>query len=495
MPADIAPRKDPTIHRGRRAVVRLGVVVLVVAGVIAALVLTRQQSTTTAPTPVFKTVAITKGALSTSEQVDGTVVLSDVTDVLHRIAGQPSASSSASAPTGGATASRQSSGAITNASTDPCAPSSTSPGSEATTTTSTTTPATSTTDATTSTTVLASTTTSTAPPSTTSTTTPAAVAPTTTACVPTSTTTPRPSGSSTGGRSFASGGGTGAATGGGSSTGGGNSRVTQVVTAVVAQGTQVGLGSILYAVDSRPVVALSGPLPAWRTLQVGVSDGPDVAQLELSLAALGYDRDGTMTVDQHFDSHTKAAVERWQAGYGLDVTGSVTLGSVVFLRSAATVTAVNVSVGDQVGDGESVLTLAATSQQVVISVPTGDERFVVPGLAVRIGKVDGTVTALRSVTASGATTVEAVIDPSSPIDGAANGAAVKVTLAHDQLGDALLVPSAALASRLDGSYALQVVQPGGTTTWVTVQVVGVGNGSVAVKGDGISEGTQVLQPL
>jgi peptidoglycan hydrolase-like protein with peptidoglycan-binding domain len=267
-----------------------------------------------------------------------------------------------------------------------------------------------------------------------------------------------------------------------------------VVTSIIPVGAPVGLGTILYAVESRPVVALSGALPAWRTLKVGVTDGPDVQQLELSLVALGYDRANTMKVDGHFDSNTKAAVQRWQAGYGLTVTGSVTLGSVVFLPSPSVVSAEQTKIGAAVGEGDKILSLAASNQDVVINVPTGDETFVVPGFAVKVGNVDGTVSLLRSATQKGVAVVEAVITPAAPLAGVANGATVKVTIQHDGLTGVLLAPAAALASRLDGSYAVQVVGGNGAASWVPVEVLATANGSIAIRGAGIAEGTKVLQP-
>jgi peptidoglycan hydrolase-like protein with peptidoglycan-binding domain len=268
-----------------------------------------------------------------------------------------------------------------------------------------------------------------------------------------------------------------------------------VITSVLPTGTSVRLGSVLYTVESRPVVALAGALPAWRGLSLGVTDGADVAQLELSLVALGYDRSHTITVDNHFDNNTKAAVERWQAGYGIDVTGVVTLGSVVFLPSPTTVSAVSVKVGSAVGDGDSIMSLAASSQQVVITVPAGDEAVVVPGLTVGIGTLTGTVTLLRSATQNGSTVVEAVITPAATIPNVDNGASVKVHITQDHMPNVLLAPAVALVSRIDGSYALQVLSADGSVSWHTVEVLGVSGADVAVRGDGITNGTQVLQPL
>ena len=88
----------------------------------------------------------------------------------------------------------------------------------------------------------------------------------------------------------------------GSSTTGSTARVTQTVTSVIGVGATVGLGQVLYTVDSQPVIALSGVLPAWRTLSTSSDDGPDIQQLENSLVSLGYDPDGDVVVDNEFDS-------------------------------------------------------------------------------------------------------------------------------------------------------------------------------------------------
>ena len=44
---------------------------------------------------------------------------------------------------------------------------------------------------------------------------------------------------------------------------------------------------MLYRVNDRPVVLLHGSTPAYRTLSAGAS-GPDVAELNADLVALGY---------------------------------------------------------------------------------------------------------------------------------------------------------------------------------------------------------------
>jgi peptidoglycan hydrolase-like protein with peptidoglycan-binding domain len=243
-----------------------------------------------------------------------------------------------------------------------------------------------------------------------------------------------------------------------------------------------------------PVVALDGALPAWRSLSTASDDGADIAQLEASLVALGYDPDLKVTVDDHFDSATRTMVKAWQQGLDVETTGTVALGAVVFLPSSTTVSSVDQVVGDTVGDGDTVLTLAAPTQEVLVDVPAGDEAQVVPGLTVEIGNVQGTVSRLRSADRDGAVVVEAVITPAAAIENASNGSSVKVTLTLQNDSGVLITPAEALVSRLDGSYAVQVQNPDGTTIWATVELLGVSGVNVAIRGADVTEGTVLLLP-
>jgi len=101
---------------------------------------------------------------------------------------------------------------------------------------------------------------------------------------------------------------------------------------------------LLYRVDDDPVVLMYGSVPAWRALSSGVSDGPDVLELERNLSALGYDPG---TVDDHFGSSTAAAVEDWQDDLGLSETGSLELGRVEFASGPQRVGQVTAHLGGQ----------------------------------------------------------------------------------------------------------------------------------------------------
>ncbi len=122
-------------------------------------------------------------------------------------------------------------------------------------------------------------------------------------------------------------------------------RVSGTFTWLPSVGATVSRGGTLWRVNNLPVVLMYGSVPAYRTLKEGVSDGPDVTQLNENLIDLGYDPYGAITDDEEFSEATTAAVRRWQKAEGLEETGEVELGRVVFATGARRVTAVKVALG------------------------------------------------------------------------------------------------------------------------------------------------------
>ncbi len=267
-----------------------------------------------------------------------------------------------------------------------------------------------------------------------------------------------------------------------------------MITSIAATGSPIANGHVIYTVDGEPVVALHGNQPAWRTLESGVDDGPDVRQLEQSLVDLGYDPDATVTIDDSFDGDTEAAIERWQEGLGVDPTGTVELGSVVFIAADTTVTAQLAAVGDDVTDGTAIVSLAGSSLHVVIEVPTELQTIVTPGLDVDIAGTAGVVSVLRSAERDSTTVVQALITPTAPLDDP-TGTVVAVRLEVTSAIGATIVPAEALVSRLDGTYAVQVGSPDGPHEFLPVTVLAVSGGDVAVQSDQLDEGMAVLVPV
>jgi hypothetical protein len=119
-------------------------------------------------------------------------------------------------------------------------------------------------------------------------------------------------------------------------------RLSGTITWLPHVGQVIRPGHALFRVDGDPVVLMDGTLPAYRALKPGIENGADVRQLESGLRALGY---YPGIVDAHYTASTAAAVRKWQGDLGLDKTGQVELGRVVFLPGTRRVTNVKTSLG------------------------------------------------------------------------------------------------------------------------------------------------------
>lgn len=126
------------------------------------------------------------------------------------------------------------------------------------------------------------------------------------------------------------------------------SRLAGTITWLPAEGDVISRGRRLFEVDGEPAILMYGDIPAYRDLSTGVSDGPDVEELESNLAALGFDPG---TVDDEFTSSTASAVADWQDSLGLEETGTVDLGRVVFMAGARRITSLSVSLGSSSSGG------------------------------------------------------------------------------------------------------------------------------------------------
>jgi HlyD family secretion protein len=87
----------------------------------------------------------------------------------------------------------------------------------------------------------------------------------------------------------------------------------------VGTGQEFAAGSVLIEVAGRPLIALAGPIPAYRDLRPGMS-GDDVAQLQKSLRQLGH---GPQRADGVFGTGTKTALTNLynELGYEVATTG------------------------------------------------------------------------------------------------------------------------------------------------------------------------------
>jgi putative peptidoglycan binding protein len=132
-------------------------------------------------------------------------------------------------------------------------------------------------------------------------------------------------------------------------------QLSGTVTWVPLAGAVIGQDGVLYRVDGNGVYLFDGTEPMYRPFASGMSDGGDVGELNRDLHAMGYDSGEAIDMSNvdHFQTATGDAIDRWQKAHGLDQTGGLDLGRVVFLSWSATDRngrAERRRPGDQLGD-------------------------------------------------------------------------------------------------------------------------------------------------
>ena len=277
------------------------------------------------------------------------------------------------------------------------------------------------------------------------------------------------------------------------------------VTTVAPIGTVVTVGAALYSIDLEPAVLLVGTIPAFRALDVDVSDGPDVRQLEQALAGLGYGTD--LTVDDHFSSVTAAAVTRWETDLGrAEPDGVVELGDVVFSSGDVRVSEVLAAVGSRVQQGGAVLAVTSTGTLVTVDLDVNRADDVETGTVVAL-TLPGGVASSGTISSIGTQPEVAPNDPSAtatvPVEitlddpaaaGTFDSGSVDVALERSREDRVLAAPVTALLALAEGGYALEVVDGSGASHLVGVTIGTIADGYVAVTGDGVAAGVSVVVP-
>ena len=144
-------------------------------------------------------------------------------------------------------------------------------------------------------------------------------------------------------------------------------------TKLPAAGQVIAQGQVLYRVNDRPVVLLYGSTPAYRTLSAGAS-GPDVAELNADLVALGYATRAQLSpTSASFGPATTTAVKKLQAALGVTQNGTLTLGQAVFEPTAVRVTSVSAQLGGSARTGETVMQGTSTNRQVQVALDASQQ--------------------------------------------------------------------------------------------------------------------------
>jgi hypothetical protein len=278
-----------------------------------------------------------------------------------------------------------------------------------------------------------------------------------------------------------------------------------------SQGQVIGQGQVLYRVDNGvPVVLLYGPVPAWRTLDEGLT-GADVTQLNHDLVTLGYASSSDISALgwDYFSWETAYGVQQMESALGVSSPpGSLPLGSVVFEPEAIRVSDVLGSLG---GPGAGPV-LAATSDRHMVTVPlsTAQESAVAVGDPVTVTLPDddstpGTISSVGTVASGPASNaaIQVTVTLTHPsVAGTLDQAPVTVYITSaSSPGPVLAVPVGALLAQAQGDgeagggYAVEVIGADGTRRLVavTVGIFDDNSGLVQVTG-ALTPGEQVVVP-
>lgn len=202
-------------------------------------------------------------------------------------------------------------------------------------------------------------------------------------------------------------------------------------------------------------------------------------------------------------------MEKLQRHLGVDQSGTLSLGEVVFLPTAARVTALPASLGAPATG--PVLHASSTVRTVSVALEADLQSEVKAGNRVTITLPDGrttpgTVTAVGTVATAasnnsggseGGPTVPVTIQPTdATATGSWDQAAVQVAITDQTVPNVLAVPVFALLAQAGGGYAVEVADPDGTHHLVPVTpgLFDDTTGLVQVTGSGLSAGQHVVVP-
>jgi hypothetical protein len=293
------------------------------------------------------------------------------------------------------------------------------------------------------------------------------------------------------------------------------SRAHGTVTWLPKAGAVIRDGQVVYRVDQAPVVLLYGRIPAFRALAEGAT-GADVAQLNHDLVELGYVDSGDVDAAwDEFNWATRIGVENLQSELGVDQTGQLSLGDVVFLPRAARVATLQAMLGTSASG--PVLSASSTARTVGVAldpdlqpeVSAGDRVTITlpdgsttPGRVTSVGKVatapsDGSGGSGGPGGSGSGPTVPVQIRPTDlKAAESLDQALVEVEITDQTVHNVLATAVSALLARSGGGYSVEVVAGNGTHHLVPVRVglFDDAAGMVQVSGPGLAAGQRVVVP-
>lgn len=274
------------------------------------------------------------------------------------------------------------------------------------------------------------------------------------------------------------------------------------------EGDVLDVGDVLFEVNSYPVVLLRGERPMYRPFERDMEEGPDVEQLEQALADMRLPGYEDMTIDEDFTRVTEDLVEEWQNRLGVEKTGVIDMGFVVFIEAPIRISSVNVIEGQTISAQAATFTITGQDQEIVSNLDPADAEIVnrldrvevelpdgrvTPGAVAEVARVATRLTNPQTG-APGDPTIEVII---VLLDGEASArfdaAPVDWTITKEVTPNALVVPASALIATVDGGFSVEVVQEGATTL-VPVEVGTFVDAFVEITGGDLEVGDLVRIP-
>lgn len=267
-------------------------------------------------------------------------------------------------------------------------------------------------------------------------------------------------------------------------------------------------GQALYGIDGRPTLLLYGSVAAWRVFRPGMAPGPDVAELNRNLDALGY---GHGLTGASFTAATGQAISALEAAHGLPQTGALLLGAVAFAAGPVRVTSVTPAPGQAVQAGP-VLAITSTRHQVAIQldaaqqsqIKIGDRVIVTlpdnsttPAVVSNVGKVATIPSSDQANGGSSTPTIEVDVRLlHEAAAGSLDQAPVSVSITTGSVDRVLVVPVNALLALASGGYAVEIAGAGGARhlAAVTLGLFDDADGLVQVSSSGLQAGQRVVVP-
>lgn len=280
------------------------------------------------------------------------------------------------------------------------------------------------------------------------------------------------------------------------STPAGRNRAAGVITSVgVSSGDEVTPGTTLYSVNLRPVIAAVGDVPAFRAIEAD-TEGPDVRQLQAMLATLGF---FTRDADGIAGSATIKAIQRWQKSLGLDETGRVEEGDVIYLPALPARINLNseqISLGSSLAGGEQVVGVLSDAPTFTLSTTELQANQIAIGARVELSSPDGTAWGASVGSRSYDSTTQTVLFKLEASGGTicgdkcgqipvAGGSELKSKVITAEPVAGVVIPSAALGT--DASGGTSVVSESGKR--LAVGVVASANGMSVITG--VQDGVRV----